>query len=182
MSKCAQPLQGPILDDAEHPIVALAFFLAGCPKRDATPAMSTTTGSPEPAPTSPEPTPAAPVATPPTEFRAHEGLRDVHFAPGKSEVLKGDAAALDATAAWLMQNPHWLVLIEGYTDDRGTKEQNLAVSERRARSVMSYLVTKGVELDRLSIAWYGAERPMCTEKSERCRAKNRRVHFLVRER
>ncbi len=136
------------------PIVALAFFLAGCPKRDATPAMSTTAApaSPDPAATSPEAAPAAPVATPPTEFRAHEGLRDVHFAPGKSEVLKGDAAALNATATWLTQNPTWLVLIEGYTDDRGTKEQNLAVSERRARSVMSYLVTKGVELDRLSIA------------------------------
>src|SRR5712691_7132686 len=134
------------------------------------------------APTSPEPAPAAPVATAPKEFRAHEGLMDVHFAPGKSEVLKGDAAALDSTAAWLKQNPHWLVLIEGYTDDRGTKDQNLAVSERRARSVMSYLVTQGVEPDRISIASYGADRPMCTEKSEGCRAKNRRVHFLVRER
>ncbi len=166
------------------PIVALAFFLAGCPKRAATPAMSTPAApaSPEPAPTSPEPAPAAPVATPPKEFRAHEGLMDVHFALGKAEVLKGDAAALDSTAAWLTQNPHWLVLIEGYTDDRGTKEQNLAVSERRARSVMSYLVTKGVEPDRISITWYGADRLLCTEKSERCRAKNRRVHFLVRER
>ena len=166
------------------PIVALAFFLAGCPKRDATPALSTTAAPapPEPAPTSPEPAPAAPVVTPPKEFRAHEGLRDVHFAPGKSEVLKGDAAALDAMAAWLKQNPHWVVLIEGYTDDRGTKDQNLAVSERRARSVMSYLVTKGVEPDRISIAWYGADRPLCTEKTEGCRAKNRRVHFLVRER
>src|SRR5712692_2611875 len=70
------------------------------------------------APTSPEPAPAAPVDTAPREFRAHEGLMDVHFAPGKSEVLKGDAAALDSTAAWLKQNPHWLVLIEGYTDQR----------------------------------------------------------------
>ena len=166
------------------PIVALAFLLAGCPKRAATPAMSTTAApaAPEPAPTSPEPAPAAPVATAPKEFRAHEGLMDVHFALGKAEVLKGDAAALDSTAAWLTQNPHWLVLIEGYTDDRGTKEQNLAVSERRARSVMSDLVTKGVEPDRISIAWYGTDRPLCTEKSEGCRAKNRRVHFLVRER
>ena len=166
------------------PIGALAFFLAGCPKRDATPAMSTIAApaSSEPAPTSPEPAPAAPVAAPPTESRAHAGLRDVHFAPGKSEVLKSDAATLDATATWLTQNPAWLVLIEGYTDDRGTKDQNLAVSERRARSVRSYLVTKGVEPDRISIASYGAERPMCTEKNEGCRAKNRRVHFLVRER
>ena len=166
------------------PIVALAFFLTGCPKRDATPAMSTSAApaSSEPAPTSPEPAPAAPVATPPKEFRAHEGLMDVHFAPGKSEVLKGDAAALDSTAAWLKQNLAWLILIEGYTDDRGTKDQNLAVSERRARSVMSYLITKGVEPDRISIASYGADRPLCREKNEGCRAKNRRVHFLVRER
>ncbi len=156
------------------PIVVLAFFLAGCPKRAATPVMS--------APASPEPAPAAAVATPPKEFRAHEGLKDVHFALGKSEVLKLDAALLDSTAASLKQNPTWLVLIEGYTDDQGTKDQNLAVSERRARSVMRYLVTKGVEPDRISIASYGADRPICTEKIEGCRAKNRRVHFLVKER
>ena len=166
------------------PILALAFFLAGCPQRAERPAMPTTAAPapPETAPTPPEPAPVAPVATPLREFRAHEGLMDVHFAPGKSEVLKGDAAALDSTAAWLKENPTWLVLIEGYTDDLGTRDQNLAVSERRARSVMSYLVTKGVEPDRISIAWYGANRPMCTEKIEGCRAKNRRVHFLVRER
>ncbi len=159
------------------PIVALAFFLAGCPKRAATPVMSTPA-----APASPEPAPAAPVATPPKEFKAHEGLKDVLFAPGKSEVLKADAALLDSTAAWLTQNPNWLVLIEGHTDDLGTKDQNLAVSGRRARSVMRYLVTKGVEPDRISIASYGADRPICTEKTEGCRAKNRRVHFLVKER
>ncbi len=106
----------------------------------------------------------------------------MHFAPGKSEVLKADAALLDSTAAWLKQNPNWLILIEGYTDDLGTKDQNLAVSERRARSVMRYLVTKGVEPERISIASYGADRPICTEKIEGCRAKNRRVHFLVKER
>jgi peptidoglycan-associated lipoprotein len=47
---------------------------------------------------------------------------------------------------------------------------------------MRYLVTKGVEPDRISIASYAADRPICTEKIEGCRAKNRRVHFLVKER
>jgi peptidoglycan-associated lipoprotein len=84
--------------------------------------------------------------------------------------------------AWLKANPNWLLLIEGYTDDRGTKEQNLTVSERRARSVMSFLVSKGVAPDRISIASHGAERPICLEKTDACRAKNRRVHFLVKER
>ena len=159
------------------PVVALAFFLAGCPKRAATPVMSTPA-----APASPAPAPAAPVATPPKEFRAHEGLKDVHFASGKEEVLKAEVAVLDGMVAWLKANPNWLLLIEGYTDDQGTKDQNLAVSERRARSVMRYLVTKGVEPDRISIASYGADRPICTEKIEGCRAKNRRVHFQVKER
>jgi outer membrane protein OmpA-like peptidoglycan-associated protein len=111
-----------------------------------------------------------------------EALKDVHFAPGKLDVLKADVVLLNSGAAWLKANANWLVLIEGHTDDRGTWQQNLMVSERRARSVMGVLVVKGVDVKRMTTAAFGADRPLCKDNTERCRAQNRRVHFLVRPR
>jgi OmpA-OmpF porin, OOP family len=112
----------------------------------------------------------------------NDALKDVHFAPGKLDVLKADVVLLNSVAAWLTANANWLVLIEGHTDDRGTWQQNLMVSERRARSVMGVLVVKGVEAKRMTTAAFGADRPLCKDNTERCRAQNRRVHFLVRPR
>jgi outer membrane protein OmpA-like peptidoglycan-associated protein len=112
----------------------------------------------------------------------NDALKDVHFAPGSLDVLKADVVLLNSVAAWLTANGNWLVLIEGHTDDRGTWQQNLTVSERRARSVMGVLLRKGVEAQRITTAAFGADRPICKDNTERCRAQNRRVHFLVRPR
>jgi peptidoglycan-associated lipoprotein len=84
-------------------------------------------------------------------------------------------------ADWLKKNPGWHVLIEGHTDDRGARHENMAVGERRAAWVMTFLVSKGVDASRISTVTYGSDRPVCADKSESCRARNRRVHFLVRE-
>ena len=89
---------------------------------------------------------------------------------------------LDTNAAWLKSNPNHLVLIEGHADERGTNEYNLALGERRAKSTMNYLVSQGVQANRITIISYGEERPACTEKTEECWAKNRRAHFLVKPR
>jgi len=88
---------------------------------------------------------------------------------------------LESAAAWLTQNPGWLVVIEGHTDDRGTRQENMATGERRADWVKNYLVAKGVDISRVSAVTYGSDRPVCADKSEICRARNRRVHFLVQE-
>jgi len=164
---------------------AVGLSLGGCPRRVETPAGSTVpSGASEPAPVTSAPTPPPPRApkppsAPPPAFLPSEGLRDVHFAPGNVDVLKADVELLDALAVWLNANPNWLLLIEGHTDDRGTWQQNLTVSERRARSVMSVLIAKGVDAERLTTAAFGEDRPLCKDKTERCRAQNRRVHFLL---
>jgi outer membrane protein OmpA-like peptidoglycan-associated protein len=170
---------------------AVGLFLGGCPRRAETPVVSTEPpAAPEPAPrtSAPPPAPAPPPTTsepprvPPPAFMPTEALKDVHFAPGKLDVLKADVVLLNSGAVWLNANANWLVLIEGHTDDRGTWQQNLMVSERRARSVMGILVGKGVDAKRITTAAFGADRPLCKDNTERCRAQNRRVHFLVRPR
>jgi outer membrane protein OmpA-like peptidoglycan-associated protein len=80
----------------------------------------------------------------------NDALKDVHFGPGSLDVLKADVVLLNSVAAWLTANANGLVLIEGHTDDRGTWQQNLMVSERRARPVMGVLVAKGVEAPRMT--------------------------------
>jgi peptidoglycan-associated lipoprotein len=181
------------------PVLVLALFLAGCPKRPATTAASAPppTGSPAPSPAAPSttpapgpgmtPSPAAPsTATPatpprPSEFRETDNLKDVYFDFDKYDIRAGDARILDANAAWLKTNND-LVLIEGHCDERGTNEYNLALGERRAKATMNYLVGQGVQANRITIISYGKERPTCPEHTEACWAKNRRAHFLVKGR
>src|SRR5262249_40725402 len=91
-----------------------------------------------------------------------------------------DAQVLDQNADLMKANPGWLVLIEGHADQRGTPDYNLALSERRARASMNYLVSRGVRADRFSVISYGEERPMCKEASEDCWSQNRRAHFAVK--
>jgi peptidoglycan-associated lipoprotein len=136
------------------------------------------TATPTPAPTT-----AAPTARPaPRDFAAVPELQDIYFDFDKYDIRPGDTRILDANAAWLKSNPNHLVLIEGHADERGTNEYNLALGERRAKPTMNYLVSQGVQANRITIISYGEERPTCTEKSEGCWAKNRRSHFLVKPR
>ena len=191
-------------------LLILGVIAAGCAKRPATTQVSsapaptgaaTTTPTPTaaPAPSSSEPATAAPTpgsgstAAPapapapgarpsPKEFIAVAEMRDVFFDFDKYDVRPSDAKILDANAAWLKTNAEHLVLIEGHCDERGTNEYNLALGERRAKSTMNYLVSQGIQASRITIISYVEERPVCTEKTEECWAKNRRAHFHVKPR
>jgi peptidoglycan-associated lipoprotein len=183
-------------------LMVFGVLLAGCAKRPATTqaaapaptgAAVTTPGGPsgtQPATMAPSgggttatPSTAAPTERPsPKEFVAIEALKDINFDFDKYDIRPGDAKILDANAGWLKSNPNNLLLIEGHCDERGTNEYNLALGERRAKSTMNYLVSQGVQANRITIISYGEERPVCTQKSEECWAKNRRAHFLVKPR
>ena len=200
--------RGPVL--VVTSLLVVAVVGSGCAKRPATtqaaaPAptgtASTTPGSQQaqpgtqgpsqgssmqpPAGTSP--TPGTATATPPPrpavkDFAAVPELQDIYFDFDKYDIRPADARTLDANAAYLKSNPNSLILIEGHCDERGTNEYNLALGERRAKSTMNYLVSQGVQANRITIISYGEERPACTDKSEACWAKNRRSHFLVKPR
>ena len=172
------------------PLLVLTLFLVGCPKRPAT------TGAVAPAPSAPQAAPApaaapaprqapAPAPAPmvkPSEFAPSPNLKAVYFDFDKYDIRPDDAKTLDGDAAWLKANPNNLVLIEGHADERGTNEYNLALGEKRAKAAMNYLVAQGVQASRVTIISYGEERPVCTEKTEACWAKNRRDNFLTKAR
>ena len=134
-------------------------------------------------PTAAATTPSSPATARPAvkDFAAVPELKDIFFDFDKYDIRPADAATLDANAQWLKSNDT-LVLIEGHCDERGTNEYNLALGERRAKSTMNYLVSQGVQANRITIISYGEERPQCTEHNEACWAKNRRAHFLVKPR
>jgi peptidoglycan-associated lipoprotein len=160
-----------------------------------TPGSGTTTTPAAPGATSGATTPGPAAGAPPAgaatataaarpqvaEFAANPNLKDINFDFDKYDIRPGDAKILDANATWLKAN-NVLVLIEGHCDERGTNEYNLALGERRAKATMNYLVSQGVQANRITIISYGEERPLCTEKNEGCWARNRRAHFLSKAR
>jgi peptidoglycan-associated lipoprotein len=117
----------------------------------------------------------------PKEFVESAALRDVYFDFDRYDVRSGDKGTLDENAKWLQSNQSALLLIEGHADERGTNEYNLALGERRAKATRDYLVSVGIDAGRITVISYGEERPVCTEKTDACWAKNRRAHFLVKQ-
>jgi peptidoglycan-associated lipoprotein len=102
-------------------------------------------------------------------------VRDKVYFSTDSALLQPDAQQmLQKQAAWLQDFPRHTVTIEGHADERGTREYNLALGERRAQAVMDYLIALGIDSKRLKTISYGKERPACTDANEACRSQNRR--------
>lgn len=106
---------------------------------------------------------------------------DVYFEKGRYRLQPEAQAILKRKAQFLKKYPQVSVIIEGHTDEKGSKESNFALGDRRAGEVKSFLIRQGIETQRLIPASFGAERPIDTAKTEQARAKNRRVHFVVQE-
>ncbi|CUS48427.1 MAG: peptidoglycan-associated lipoprotein Pal [Idiomarinaceae bacterium HL-53] len=85
------------------------------------------------------------------------------------------AELLAAHADYLMRNPAVTVVIEGHTDERGTPEYNIALGERRAKSVVEYLESLGVSRQQMTVVSYGEEKPVVRQSSERAWSQNRRA-------
>ena len=97
-----------------------------------------------------------------------------------SHAVRADAqATLQKQAAWLQKYPAVRLVVEGHCDERGTREYNLALGDRRAYAVKEFLVSLGVDAGRLTTKAYGKERPVCSESDEACWAQNRRGYSLV---
>ena len=156
---------------------------AATPESPVTPLAEVTTRPGTAPPGAPEPrTPLGSARPAPAEFAARAELEDIHFDFDRHDIRPGDARILDVSAAWLQENPGTLVLIEGHCDERGTDAYNLALGDRRAKAAVDYLVSRGIQAERMNTLSYGKERPVCQEHTEACWAKNRRAHFLVKAR
>ena len=174
------------------------LLAAGCARR-AQPVASATPPSPvvDEAPPAPPPAPASepvPVPAPPPatltedelfarktleELNSERPLGDVFFDFDQTAIRDDSRITLQANADWLRRWPTTRVTIEGHCDARGTSEYNLALGERRASAVREYLVSLGVDANRLLVVSKGEESPACFDEHEVCWQQNRRGHFLI---
>lgn len=113
------------------------------------------------------------------QVNAEHPLADVFFEYDQSDLGPDARNILQRDAAWLAKWPQTHIAIDGHCDERGTEEYNLALGERRAAAVKSYLVNLGVNADRLDTRSFGKEAPFCRDGGESCWAQNRRDHFLI---
>ena len=98
----------------------------------------------------------------------------VFFATNKSSLTTASRATLRKQATYLRKNKNLSVTIEGHADERGTREYNLALGERRANAARDYLMTYGISSDRISVLSYGKERPVDSGSNPLAWSKNRR--------
>ena len=119
-------------------------------------------------------------ATPGSEqdFVVNVGDR-IYFDLDSYEVRPDAYPRLDAQVAWLQRYPSVTVRIEGNADERGTREYNLALGARRAESVRSYLVSRGISAARIDTISYGKERPIAAGSNEEAWAQNRNAHTAI---
>ena len=143
--------------------------------------------------TAPPPAPPPPMAAAPApvtssiipgsaeDFRVNVG-DTVHFAFDQYNVEDADRAILGRQAAWLQRYPQVRVSVEGHADERGTREYNLALGNRRATAVKNYLVATGVNANRITTISYGKERPAVVGSNEQAWSQNRRGVSVVTSR
>jgi len=178
-------------------LMALSLTFSGCAKKvtakappPPAPAPATTAAStPAPSQDYTRPTQVA-TSTPPgmpdaaTKARIQELLDRIHDAyfnynqhtlrPDAEAALKGDAQTL---ADIIKQYPDFKLTVEGFADERGSDEYNLALGDARAKQTREYLANLGLPANQLAVISYGKDKPVCTEHDEECWQKNRRTHI-----
>jgi peptidoglycan-associated lipoprotein len=107
-----------------------------------------------------------------------DGLQTIFFAYDQAQLTGEARRALQGNADWIKGHNDVVVQVEGHCDSRGSTEYNLALGERRAKAVRAYLVSLGVDANRLSVMSYGEEKPLVQGESEDAWTKNRRANFL----
>ncbi len=141
-----------------------------------------------PAPPAAAAAPAPPAAAPPAgavpgtqpHFRQQMAGQDViYFDTDEFEVDSRDQTALRAQAQYLAQFANVRATVEGHADERGTRDYNLALGERRANAAKNYLVSLGVAANRINTVSYGEERPAATGSTEAAWEQNRRAVTVV---
>jgi peptidoglycan-associated lipoprotein len=99
----------------------------------------------------------------------------IFFDTDRFNVDTEDQATLQRQAQWLARYPNTRIIVEGHADERGTRDYNLALGERRANSAKNYLISVGVDASRIQTVSYGKERPQAIGSDEQSWAQNRRA-------
>lgn len=159
-------------------LITSSLIVAGCAKK-----------APEELP--PAPVGTAPVTTAPPDpgpgyapgsqgdFLANTMSDRILFDTDRFNVDSQDQVILQSQAQWLAQNPQSRITIEGHADERGTRDYNLALGERRANAAKNYLASLGVSPSRMTTVSYGKERPEALGANQSAWAQNRRAVSVV---
>lgn len=159
-------------------LITSSLIVAGCAKK-----------APEELP--PAPVGTAPVTTAPpdpgpgyapgsqSDFLANTMSDRILFDTDRFNVDSQDQVILQSQAQWLAQNPQSRITIEGHADERGTRDYNLALGERRANAAKNYLASLGVSPSRMTTVSYGKERPEALGANQSAWAQNRRAVSVV---
>lgn len=103
----------------------------------------------------------------------------VYFATNKSDINAKSKATLDKLAKVFIDFPETNILVVGHTDSSGNDDYNMALSEKRAKSVTNYLISDGIAASRFETLWYGETQPKFDNSTAEGRAKNRRVNLAI---
>ncbi len=159
-------------------LITTSLILAGCAKKppeELPPAPAgTSTPTPPPQPTGPGYTPGSQ-----GDFLANTMSDRILFDTDRYNVDSQDQVVLQSQAQWLAQHPNARITIEGHADERGTRDYNLALGERRANAAKNYLASLGVSPNRMTTVSYGKERPEALGSNEAAWAQNRRAVSIV---
>lgn len=149
--------------------VAVAVMLAACSTKKTEVAATTPAAAPPP----PAAKPTGPAPDSIEYFNTVVG-NTIQFDFDRVDLDAEDQARLRAQAQWLNQYANRTITVEGHCDERGTREYNLGLGERRANAVRQFLISQGVAAGRVKTISYGKERPLCVASDEGCWARNRR--------
>ena len=162
-------------------LLASASTLAACAKKppEVLPPIpqdtATTATQPTPTPTQTGPS----VGTQAHFAQAVGSSTTIYFDTDRYNIDSQDAASLQAQAQYFARYPQVTFTVEGHADERGTREYNLALGERRATAAKNYLISLGVDANRISVVSYGKERPVALASNEAAWAQNRRAASVI---
>ena len=163
-------------------MTAVALTVGACGRKQAPPEIPPADQAPPPAdPNSTDPNSLEVVELPAlqADLVAKAGSDTVYFGTDEFSLDQASQATLAAQARWMLANPNVRASIEGHADERGTREYNQALGERRANAARDYLVAQGVPSTRLVVTSWGKERPVATGSNEEAWAQNRRAATVI---
>ncbi|WP_417910920.1 peptidoglycan-associated lipoprotein Pal [Candidatus Electronema sp. PJ] len=170
--------------------LAASFSLTGCgKKKPADDAAAAAAGGQDAAATGETPGPSEPLTSPTgqegqgnfAEGRTSGPMLPVYFEYDSSKIEGDQVSRIEHNGDFLKENKAKTIRIEGNCDERGTREYNLALGERRANAAKKYLINLGVEADRLATVSWGEEKPLVFGQDEQSWAQNRRADFVFAE-
>jgi peptidoglycan-associated lipoprotein len=162
-------------------MTAVALMMGGC-ARKTPPPQAALPEAPAPVdPNSTDPNSLEVVELPAlqADLVAKAGSDTIYFGTDQYSLDEASKATLAAQARWLLATPNVRASLEGHADERGTREYNQALGERRANAVRDFMVAQGVPTSRLVVTSWGKERPVATGSNEEAWAQNRRAVTVI---